>query len=140
MLARETPFLVDCAELSLTKWSKLTVYEQLFMERPSGAVVNEAGPSKEKFMKLNIIALSAAALIASAPVAFAQGSSSNAPGQEMQQKGSKKGSPGASGYAPGHEMQNKGSKKGMTGASGYAPGHATTGSSTKDTDQTTRRH
>ena len=91
-------------------------------------------------MKLNIIALSAAALIASAPVAFAQGSSSNAPGQEMQQKGSKKGSPGASGYAPGHEMQNKGSKKGTTGASGYAPGHASGSSGgTSGSSSTTTR-
>jgi hypothetical protein len=39
--------------------------------------------------------------------------------------------PGASGYAPGQEMQNKGSVKGTSGASGYAPGHATTGSSTR---------
>ena len=36
----------------------------------------------------------------------------------MQQKGSKKGSPGASGYAPGHEMQNKGSKKADNGRVG----------------------
>lgn len=54
---------------------------------------------------------------------------SNAPGLQMQEKGSVKGSPGASGYAPGHQMQEKGSVKGTTGASGYAPGHATTGSS-----------
>jgi len=54
--------------------------------------------------------------------------SSKAPGQEMQQKGSVKGSPGASGYAPGQEMHAKGSKSGTEGASGYAPGHQTTGS------------
>jgi hypothetical protein len=48
----------------------------------------------------------------------------------MQDRGSKKGSPGASGYAPGHEMQAKGAKKGSPGASGYAPGQ-TTGSNTK---------
>ena len=81
-------------------------------------------------MKLAIIAVSAAALIVSAPVAFAMGASSKTPGHEMQHKGSKKGSPGASGYAPGHEMQAKGSKKGSPGASGYAPGQ-TTGSNTK---------
>jgi hypothetical protein len=81
-------------------------------------------------MKLAIIALSTAVLIASAPAVFAQGVSSKTAGHEMQQKGSKKGSPGASGYAPGHEMQAKGSKKGTEGASGYAPGQ-TSGSNTK---------
>ena len=83
-------------------------------------------------MKLAIIALSTAALVASAPVVFAQGVSSKTPGHEMQQKGSVKGSPGASGYAPGQEMQAKGSKKGTEGASGYAPGQ-TTGSSSTNT-------
>jgi hypothetical protein len=81
-------------------------------------------------MKLTIIALSAAALIVSSPAVFAQGVSSKAPGQEMQQKGSVNGSPGASGYAPGQEMHAKGSRAGTEGASGYAPGHQTTGSST----------
>jgi hypothetical protein len=81
-------------------------------------------------MKTTIIALSAAALIATPPAVFAQGATSQAPGQEMQAKGSKKGQPGASGYAPGQEMQAKGSKKGSPGASGYAPGQ-TTGSNTK---------
>ncbi len=76
-------------------------------------------------MKLAVIALSAAALIASSPAVFAQGASGKAPGQEMQDRGSVKGSPGASGYAPGHVMQRKGSKLGTTGASGYAPGHTT---------------
>lgn len=86
------------------------------------------GVLKEDYMKLTIIALSAAALIASSPAVFAQGVSSKAPGQEMQQKGSVKGSPGASGYAPGQVMHAKGSKRGTEGASGYAPGHETTGS------------
>jgi hypothetical protein len=63
-------------------------------------------------MKLTMIAISAAALIVSAPAVFAQGVSSNTPGHEMQERGSTKGSPGASGYAPGQEMQAKGSKKG----------------------------
>ena len=79
-------------------------------------------------MKLAIVALSAAALIASAPAVFAQASSGKAPGQEMQEKGSVKGSQGASGYAPGQEMHAKGSKNGSPGASGYAPGQ-TSGSS-----------
>jgi hypothetical protein len=72
-------------------------------------------------MKLAIIVLSTAALVASAPTVFAQGSSGKAPGQEMQEKGSVKGSPGASSYAPGQEMHAKG-KNGSPGASGYAPG------------------
>jgi hypothetical protein len=40
------------------------------------------------------------------------GASSNAPGQQMQDKGSR----------PGQRMQAKGSVKGKPGASGYAPG------------------
>ncbi len=82
-------------------------------------------------MKFTIIALSSAALIATAPAVFAQGASSKAPGQEMQEKGSVKGAPGASGYAPGQEMQAKGSKKGSPGASGYAPGQTTGSATTK---------
>jgi hypothetical protein len=81
-------------------------------------------------MKSAIAVLSTVALIASAPAVFAQGASSKTSGHEMQQHGSKKGSPGASGYAPGHEMHAKGSKKGSPGASGYAPGQ-TTGSNAK---------
>jgi hypothetical protein len=80
-------------------------------------------------MKLAMIAISTAALIVSAPAVFAQGASSKTPGHEMQERGSKTGSPGASGYAPGQEMQAKGSKKGEPGASGYAPGQ-TSGSNT----------
>jgi hypothetical protein len=81
-------------------------------------------------MKSVMIALSTAGLIGSAPIALAQGASDRTPGHEMQEHGSKKGSPGASGYTPGHEMQARGSKKGSPGASGYAPGQ-TTGSNTK---------
>jgi hypothetical protein len=73
-------------------------------------------------MKFAVIALSAAALISSTPGAFAQGSSAKAPGQEMQQKGSVRGSPGASGYAPGQEIHAKGASTGPEGASRYAPG------------------
>jgi hypothetical protein len=76
-------------------------------------------------MKCTIIALSAAALMASTTAVLAQGVSDKSPGHEMQDKGSKKGSPGASGYAPGQEMQAKGSKNGNPGASGYAPGQST---------------
>jgi len=68
-------------------------------------------------MKVTIIALSAAALIASSPALLAQGASEKAPGQRMQDKGSVPGSPGASGYAPGQIMQDKGSKPGTKGAS-----------------------
>jgi hypothetical protein len=59
-------------------------------------------------MKSMIIALSAVALIATAPAVSAMGVSSKTPGHHMQAKGSKKGSPGASGYAPGHQMQARG--------------------------------
>jgi hypothetical protein len=89
-----------------------------------------ARADQEEHMKFAIVAVSTAALIASAPAVFAQGSSSKTPGHEMQDRGSKKGSPGASGYSPGHEMQAKGSQKGSPGASGYAPGQ-TTGANTK---------
>jgi hypothetical protein len=81
-------------------------------------------------MKKMIIALSAVALITSAPAVFAQGVSSKTPGHEMHAKSSKKIHRGASRYAPGKEMQAQGSKKGSPGASGYAPGQ-TTGSNTK---------
>ncbi|QQO31346.1 hypothetical protein JJC00_22155 [Bradyrhizobium diazoefficiens] len=86
-------------------------------------------------MKTTIIALSAAVAMAMAPAVLAQGVSSKAPGQEMQQTGSKKGEPGASSYAPGHKMHHamhhaKSSKKTHAGASNYAPGQ-TTGASTR---------
>lgn len=86
-------------------------------------------------MKTTIIALSAAVAMATAPAVLAQGVSSKAPGQEMQQTGSKKGEPGASSYAPGHKMHHamhhaKTAKKTHAGASNYAPGQ-TTGASTK---------
>ena len=80
-------------------------------------------------MKLAIIALSTAALIASAPAAFAQGESNKTPGHQMQ-KATKSTAPGASEYAPGHKMQNA-TKSTAPGASEYAPGHQTTGSNTK---------
>jgi hypothetical protein len=70
-------------------------------------------------MKTMVIALSAAALIAAAPAALAQGVPGKTPG--LQHKVSKKRHPGVSGYAPLREMQAKGSKTGYPGASSYAP-------------------
>ena len=72
-------------------------------------------------MKLQGIALTAAALIGTASLAFAQGYNSNTantPGHQMQQKGSVPGSPGASGYAPGHTKKHvaKKHKRSTTGA------------------------
>jgi hypothetical protein len=75
-------------------------------------------------MKLAIIALSTAAVIASAPAVLAQGVSSKTPGHEMQKYGKKAGHR-ASSYAPGHRMQVNRSKTGSPGAFGYAPGQTT---------------
>ena len=72
-------------------------------------------------MKFAVIALSTAALIASAPAVFAQAASSKTPGQQMQKYGKKVGHH-ASGYAPDHRMQAYRSKTGYPGAFGYAPG------------------
>jgi len=88
-------------------------------------------------MKTKIIALSAAVVMATAPAVFAQGASSKAPGQEMQQMGSKKGEPNASSYAPGHKKHHamhhaKAPKTTSPGASNVAPGQ-TTGASTRPT-------
>ena len=77
-------------------------------------------------------------MFAGTALANAQGASEKTPGDQMQDKGSAKGSPGASGYSPGHEMQKKGSVKGTEGASGYAPGRSTTGSKTDKDDATTK--
>jgi hypothetical protein len=75
----------------------------------------------EIIMKFSVLVPALAAGLAFALPASAQ--QPTAPGQQLQDKGSVKGSPGASGYAPGQQMQDKGSVKGTTGASGYAPGH-----------------
>ena len=72
-------------------------------------------------IKIALGIVAAASLVATFPAAAQQ---KTAPGQQMQDKGSVKGTTGASGYAPGQKMQDKGSVKGTTGASGYAPGHA----------------
>ena len=90
-------------------------------------------------MKLATTMLIVGALFAAGTVcANAQGASEKSPGDQMQDKGSVKGSPGASGYAPGQEMKKKGSVKGTEGASGYAPGRSTTGSKPDKDDTTTK--
>jgi hypothetical protein len=94
--------------------------------------------TQELFMKLATTMLVVGAMFAGTALANAQGASEKTPGDQMQDKGSVKGSPGASGYAPGHEMQKKGSVKGTEGASGYAPGRSTTGSKTDKDDTTTK--
>ncbi|HET7122477.1 MAG TPA: hypothetical protein VFI51_00030 [Bradyrhizobium sp.] len=71
-------------------------------------------------MKLAVIALSTASIIAFAPVVFAQGVSSKTPSHQMQKYGKKAGHR-ASSYAPGHQMQADRSKTGYPGAYGYAP-------------------
>jgi len=71
-------------------------------------------------MKLAVIALSTAAVIASAPAVFAHGASSKTPGHEMQKYGKRAGHH-VSSYSPGHRMQAYRSKTGYPGASGYAP-------------------
>src|SRR5215212_87745 len=76
-------------------------------------------------MKLTIMPVSAAVLMASPPVVLAQGASNRPPGTQFQRIGSRKEYPGASGYAPGQRMQKYGSRKGHPGASGYAPGQTT---------------
>jgi hypothetical protein len=87
-------------------------------------------------MRTGIISIVTAAglVIGGSAAVLAQGSSQNAPGQQMQNNGSVPGQPGASGYAPGQQMQDKGSKAGQPGASGYAPGQQ---SKTPDTSGTT---
>ena len=71
-------------------------------------------------MKLAVIALSTAAVVAFAPAVLAQGASSQTPGHQMQKYGKKAGHQ-ASSYAPGHRMQADRSKPGNPGAFGYAP-------------------
>jgi len=71
-------------------------------------------------VKTTIIALSATALIATAPAVLAQGGPGKTPGQ--QHKVSRKHHPGVYGHVPLREMQARGLKKGYPGAFGYAPG------------------
>jgi hypothetical protein len=89
-------------------------------------------------MKFATTMLVVGAVFAGAALANAQGTSEQTPGDQMQDKGSVKGSPGASGYAPGQEMKKKGSVKGTEGASGYAPSRSTTGSKSDKDDTTTK--
>jgi hypothetical protein len=62
--------------------------------------------------KLAISVSAAALLLGSFAFAMAadsdRGNSENAPGQQMQEKGSVSGHPGASGYAPGHDRDDLG--------------------------------
>ncbi len=71
-------------------------------------------------MKTTIIAVSAAALIATSPAVLAQDAASKTPG--LQHKVSKKHRAGVYGYAPLRDLQARGSKKGYPAAFGYAPG------------------
>ena len=73
-------------------------------------------------MKTTIIALSAAALIATTPAVPVQSVPGKAPG--VQHKVSKKHHAGASGYAQPREEQARGAAKGYPGAFGYAPGES----------------
>ncbi|MGH1589638.1 hypothetical protein ACRBEV_16345 [Methylobacterium phyllosphaerae] len=79
--------------------------------------------------RLPIIVLATLALGGSA-LAAEQGASSKTPGHEMQERGSRAGSPGASGYAPGHEMKSGGmeSTGSTTRTGGTAAGTSGTGS------------
>jgi hypothetical protein len=71
-------------------------------------------------VKTTFIALSAAALIAAAPAALAEGVPGKTP--SLQHKVSTKHHPAVSGYAPRREMQAKGSKRSYPGAFGYVLG------------------
>jgi hypothetical protein len=93
------------------------------------------GAIEERTMKVATVTLVIGALFAGTGLANAAGVSEKTPGDQMQDKGSLKGTSGASGYAPGQEMRQKGSLKGTKGASGYAPGHSTTTGSKSDTDK-----
>lgn len=86
---------------------------------------------------LPIIVLATLAMGGSA-LAAEQGASSKSPGHEMQEHGSRAGSPGASGYAPGHEMKSGGMEStGSTTRSGTI-GTSGTGSSSTSTTGTRR--
>ncbi|GJE50387.1 hypothetical protein GOFOIKOB_3434 [Methylobacterium tardum] len=83
--------------------------------------------------RLPIIVLATLALGGTA-FAAEQGASSRTPGHEMQDRGSKAGSPGASGYAPGHEMKSGTSDS--TGSTSRTGGSATGTSGTSGTSGT----
>jgi hypothetical protein len=75
-------------------------------------------------MNAKLLSMASAGLLFAAVMpGYAQSpAQEKAPGQQMQDQGSKPGQPGASGYAPGQQMQDQGSKPGQPGASGFAPG------------------
>jgi hypothetical protein len=75
---------------------------------------------EERKVKITIIALSAAALIATTPALFAQGVPGKTPG--LKHVVSKKHHPAVSSYASLRGVQAKGSKEGHPRAFGYAPG------------------
>ncbi|MBE7196440.1 MAG: hypothetical protein INR70_01375 [Parafilimonas terrae] len=79
---------------------------------------------------LPIIVLATLALGGTA-LAAEQGASSKTPGHEMQEHGSRPGSPGASGYAPGHEMKSGGMES--TGSTTRPGGTSTSTSGTSST-------
>lgn len=79
---------------------------------------------------LPIIVLATLALGGTA-LAAEQGASSKSPGHEMQERGSRAGSPGASGYAPGHEMKSGGTE--ATGSTTRTGGTSTSSSGTSST-------
>jgi hypothetical protein len=80
-----------------------------------GADVSFSKPTRGgSHMKLTIIALAAAGLMLTVPVALAgPGKSGNTPGHMMQRYGSVPGHPGASGYAPGHLKKHHRSTVGL---------------------------
>ncbi|MEE7502017.1 hypothetical protein ACLBXO_05985 [Methylobacterium sp. C33D] len=80
--------------------------------------------------RLPMIVLATLALGGSA-LAAEQGASSKTPGHEMQDRGSRAGSPGASGYAPGHEMKSGGMES--TGSTTHSGGSGTNTSGTSST-------
>lgn len=74
-------------------------------------------------MKAILIAAAATGLLA-APALAESNMNKMTPGHEMQEHGSKAGSPGASGYAPGHEMKSGRSDSDGSGIKGDASGRA----------------
>jgi hypothetical protein len=76
-------------------------------------------------MKTAIIAVSAIALIATAPAVFAQDDSSKTPAHQTHMKSSKKVHHRASHHAPRSAMQARSSRTGQPGAFGSAPGQTT---------------
>lgn len=83
--------------------------------------------------RLTIVVLASLALGGTA-IAAEQGAASKTPGHEMQDRGSRAGSPGASGYAPGHEMRSGGSEStGSTTRSGSSTVSGTSETGTSGT-------